>query len=189
MATSDLVVSNKNGNATVSISFLLTQEDYDANWAGENGSDGFWTENVQKIHDLFSKYSISKYGIDLQIWEEGNAFVSDVDYNRIEDLKKEIEEIFNEDLEIFERNQFNQPRNRGLNNKAMKKYKQTQLRNISKKLPVKVTIRNKYTGKFVGSIFDSFDNQMQIKNEVKRRYPYTKTEITISQENGFYKTI
>lgn len=103
METSELLVSNNNGNASVKIAFLLTEEDYNAAWKGVNGAEGHYTDNVIKIYDLLSKFAIGKYGIDLQIWEDGNAFVDNIDYARIEELKSAIEAEFNVVLEIAER--------------------------------------------------------------------------------------
>lgn len=103
METSELLVSNNNGNASVKIAFLLTEDDYNAVWNGVNGAGGYYTDNVNKIHDLFSEFAIGKYGIDLQIWEGGNAFVDNIDYARIEELKSAIEAEFNVVLEIAER--------------------------------------------------------------------------------------
>ena len=104
MTTSDLVVSNNKGIASVKISVFLSEEDYAAHWAGDNGTDGYATENVEKIKKIFSNYSIGKFGIDLQIWEEGNAYIDNIDFNKIEDLKKDLEEAFSISLEIAERN-------------------------------------------------------------------------------------
>lgn len=82
---------------------LLTQEDYDANWKGENGSDGYWTDNVTKIYDTVSSFANDEFGLDLQIWEEGNAFVQNLNPKKLNEIVEALEKAFDEKFDIRER--------------------------------------------------------------------------------------
>lgn len=102
MANNDLNYSVNGKIATVKIGTLLKQEDYDAIWAGENGNEGYETENVLNIRNLFEPFIATGKWCDLQIWEKGNAFVDGVDVEKLEDLKRAIEKYDNDSYELVE---------------------------------------------------------------------------------------
>lgn len=108
MANNDLVYSintDKQGikTATVIISNLLSKEDYEAIWAGENGDSGFETEKVLNIRNLFEQFIVDSKWCDLQIWEEGNAFVNNVNIEKLEALRIAVEQFDNDTYELAER--------------------------------------------------------------------------------------
>jgi hypothetical protein len=98
---SDLAYNIKNNDLYISISMLLDQDDYDAIWKGENGADGYETETVSKIREIVAPFS-KENGPDLQIWEEGNAFVQNLRPEALNEIKQALENAFNEKFELAE---------------------------------------------------------------------------------------
>lgn len=103
MSNNDLVFSKNNKNtATVSISSLLRSEDYESIWI-DNGQSGFESENVLAIRELFEPFIKPGEWCDLQVWEEGNAFVNNIDVDKLEDLRIAIEKFSNDTYDLAER--------------------------------------------------------------------------------------
>ena len=100
---SDLVYSITNDDLCIGISMLLEESDYNANWAGDNGADGFETENVSKIREILTQFSKWKYGVDLQIWESGNAFAQNLRPETLLEIKASLEKAFSESFDLVER--------------------------------------------------------------------------------------
>lgn len=98
------IVTNRLGvkTATVSIATLLSQSDYDAIWAGDNGNPGTETERVQEIRSLFETFILEGQWCDLQIWEEGNAFVNGVDPSKLHALLEAVAVFDNDTYELAE---------------------------------------------------------------------------------------
>jgi hypothetical protein len=95
----DLSYSIKGNDLWISISTLLGQEDYAANWNGDNSQ---WTEKVLRIHSILSPFS-NEHGPDLQIWEDGNAFVQNLKPEFLNNVKEALEGAFNETFELNEK--------------------------------------------------------------------------------------
>lgn len=100
---SDLVYCITNDHLCIEISILLEESDYSAHWAGENGCDGFETKNVSKIRKILTPFSKSKYGVDLQIWELGNAFAQNLRGESLHKIKASLEDAFSESFDLVER--------------------------------------------------------------------------------------
>lgn len=94
----------KNGslNFWIDIDPLLSESDYDAWWAGENGADGYETDRVKAIRAIGEKYSAQGSWIDIQIWEHGNATMFGIDGSKLEDIRKEFELLDNQSYELAE---------------------------------------------------------------------------------------
>jgi len=100
---SDLVYSISNDDLCIEISMLLEKYDYDANWDGDNGADGFETENVSRIREILNQFSNSKYGVDLQIWEQGNAFAKSLKPEFLLEIKASLENAFIKTFDLVKR--------------------------------------------------------------------------------------
>lgn len=96
--------TDKNGTKTISINIdmLMSESDYSAWWAGENGNSGYYTENMSNISELFDKYVLDGKFLDMQIWEEGNAYVHNIDPSKLDELLKEVEKFDNDSYELVE---------------------------------------------------------------------------------------
>jgi hypothetical protein len=58
---------------------------------------------------------------------------------------------------------------------------------IDRNEPTKVTVRTK-SDKFLGGHYDSFNSIDRVKSFVRNKYPnYSIVDVTISQDNGYYK--
>lgn len=105
MTKKELIYSievDKNGTKTASINIdvLMTEADYSAWWHGENGDSGYYTENMENISELFNRYVLDGKFLDMQIWEEGNAYVHNIDPSKLEEILKEVEKFDNYPYEL-----------------------------------------------------------------------------------------